>query len=445
MKIPFFLTICQVASGLAGLSIRFPFHSLVDGPRPGVIPLSYLTNSKEACTMQAFEFHSPTKIVFGSGTAGQAGQLTAQWGGSRVLVVYGGQSAVKSGLLDRIKASLDQAGLTYETLGGVKPNPRLGFAREGVKKALDFGADFLLAVGGGSVIDTAKAISVGAANAQHDLWYIWTRKVPVSTNLPIGVVLTIPAAGSESSNSAVLTNEENHVKRSLNFEPHRPRFAILDPELTFTLPPYQVACGVVDIMMHTMDRYFNPITTNELTDEIAQGLLRCVIRNGRRALDHPGDYQAMSELMWAGSLSHNGLTGLGGTLDFAPHQLGHELSAMFDAAHGATLAAVWDSWARYCYRTNPARFAQFGGQVWGLAPAGKDDEALALEAIEATAGYFRSLNMPTCFSELGCGVLPEETLQELAHRCTFFGTRTIGSFQVLGYQEILDIYRIANH
>ncbi|MCF2661750.1 iron-containing alcohol dehydrogenase [Pseudoflavonifractor phocaeensis] len=395
--------------------------------------------------MQAFEFHSPTKIVFGRGTAGRAGQLTAQWGGSRVLVVYGGQSAVKSGLLDRIKASLEEAGLTYETLGGVKPNPRLGFARDGVKQALAFGADFILAVGGGSVIDTAKAISAGAANPDLDLWDIWTRKVPLSKNLPTGVVLTIPAAGSESSDSAVLTNDETKVKRGLSTPLNRPRFAIMDPELTFTLPPYQVACGVVDIMMHTMDRYFNPITTNELTDEIAQGLLRCVIRNGRRALDCPGDYQAMSELMWAGSLSHNGLTGLGGVMDFAPHQLGHELSAMFDAAHGATLSAVWDSWARYCCKTNPARFAQFGTQVWGLDPAGKDDEALAREAIEATANYFRSLNMPTCFSELGCGVLPEETLQELAHRCTFFDTRTIGSFQVLGYEDILAIYRMANH
>ena len=395
--------------------------------------------------MQAFEFYSPTQIVFGSGTAARAGRLCARWGGSRVLVVYGGQSAVKSGLLDQVNASLEEAGLTYETLGGVKPNPRLSFARAGVKKALDFGADFLLAVGGGSVIDTAKAIAAGAANPELDLWDIWTRKVSLPKALPIGTVLTIPAAGSESSESAVLTNDDNNVKRGLSTPLNRPRFAIMDPELTFTLPPYQVACGVVDIMMHTMDRYFNPITTNELTDEIAQGLLRCVIRNGRRALEHPGDYQAMSELMWAGSLSHNGLTGLGGPLDFAPHQLGHELSAMFDAAHGATLAAVWDSWARYCYRTNPARFAQFAVQVWGLDPAGKDDETLALEAIETTAAYFRSLDMPTCFSQLGCGVLPEETLRELAHRCTFFGTRTIGSFQVLGYEDILAIYHLANH
>ncbi len=395
--------------------------------------------------MQAFEFYAPTHIIFGPGTEEQAGRQIAHWNGSRVLVVYGGQSAVKSGLLDRVLDSLTQAGLTFETLGGVRPNPRLSLAQQGVEQALAFGADFLLAVGGGSVIDTAKAVAAGAANPGTDLWDLWEQKVPLRSSLPVGAVLTIPAAGSESSDSAVLTNDETRVKRGLSSDLHRPRFAILNPELTATLPPYQVACGVVDIMMHTMDRYFNPVTTNELTDELAQGLLRTVIRNGRRALEQPGDYQAMSELMWAGSLSHNGLTGLGGAKDFAPHQLGHELSAMFDVAHGASLSAIWDSWARYCCRQNLGRFAQFGVQVWGLDPAGKTEEELASDAIQATAGYFRSLNMPTSLSSLGCGPLREDTLRELARRCTFFGKRTIGSFQVLGYEDILSIYTMANH
>lgn len=395
--------------------------------------------------MQAFEYFCPTHIFFGSGTETQVGSHAADHGASRVLVVYGGQSAVKSGLLDRVLSSLDQAGLVHSSLGGVHPNPRLTLAKTGVEQALAFGADFLLAVGGGSVIDTAKAIADGAANPGVDLWDLWERKVPLVASLPVGVVLTIPAAGSESSNSAVLTHDETKVKRGLASDLQRPRFAILNPELTATLPPYQISCGVVDIMMHTMDRYFNPITTNNLTDEIAEGLLRSTICNGRLALEHPGEYQAMSELMWAGSLSHNGLTGLGGILDFAPHQLGHELSAMFDVAHGASLAAIWDSWARYCYQTNPARFARFGVKVWDLDPAGKDDESLALEAIETTAAYFRSLNMPTSLSALGCGPLSEETLQDLAHRCTFQGARTIGSFRVLGYEDILAIYRQANH
>ena len=396
--------------------------------------------------MQAFEFYSPTKIIFGPGTEQQVGTQAAAWGASKVLVVYGGQSAVKSGLLDRVLASLQQCGLAYETLGGVHPNPRLSLVREGLNKALDFGADFLLAVGGGSVIDTAKAIADGAANPELDIWDdIWLRKVPLEKALPVGVILTIPAAGSESSESSVLTKDDTLEKRGFSSSFQRPRFAIMNPELTFTLPSYQVSCGIVDIMMHTMDRYFNPITTNELTDEIALGLLRTVVRNGRRALEQPGDYQAMSELMWAGSLSHNGLTGLGGPLDFATHQLGHELSARFDAAHGATLAAMWGSWARYCMDTNPARFARFGQQVWGLEAAGKTEQEQALAAIEATEDYFRSIGMPTCISELLGAAQSAEVLEMLTVGCTFHGQRTIGSFRVLGHEDILAIYNLANH
>ena len=395
--------------------------------------------------MKAFEFCCPTQIVFGPGVHRRAGEAVREQGASRVLVIYGGRSAVESGLLDRIEDSLKEAGLTYALLGGVRPNPRLSLARAGVEKALELDADFILAVGGGSVIDTAKAVADGAASPGTDVWDLWSRKTELERALPVGAVLTIPAAGSECSDSAVLTHDDTLVKRGLNHPLHRPRFAIMDPELTATLPPFQVACGTVDIMMHTMDRYFNPVIGNQLTDEIAEGLLRTVIRCGRQALDKPGDYDAMSELMWAGTLSHNGLTGLGGMKDFAPHMLGHELSAKFDSAHGATLSAVWDSWARYCVDSGPARFAQFGRNVWGLDPAGRSERELALEAIQATADYFTSLNMPVCLSQLGCGVLEEDVLEDLARRCTFYGQRTIGSFQVLGYEDILAIYRMANH
>ena len=395
--------------------------------------------------MQPFEFYSPTKIVFGPDTQLQTAQQIQAHGGSRVLVVYGGQSAVKSGLLDQILNNLRQSDLPYEVLGGVRPNPHLELAREGVQKALAFQADFILAVGGGSVIDTAKAIADGAANPDVDIWDFWLRKVPLTGALPVGVVLTISAAGSECSDSAVLTRDDTLEKRGLGSVFHRPRFAIMNPELTFTLPKYQISCGIVDIMMHTLDRYFNPVTNNELTDEIAQGLLRCTIKNGRQALAQEKDYQSMSELMWAGTISHNGLTGLGNRQDFAPHQLGHELSAKFDVAHGASLSAIWDSWARYCVDANPGRFAQYGVQVWGLDPAGKEEKELALAAIDATADYFRSLGMPTCLSELGCGVLSEEVLADLAFRCAFRGTRTIGTFKVLDQQDILSIYRMANH
>ena len=396
-------------------------------------------------SVQAFEFYCPTRIIFGADTEKQVGERIRGLGGSRVLVVCGGKSASASELLERVTASLAGAGLESRVLRGVRPNPRLSLAREGVRQALDFGADFILAVGGGSVIDTAKGVADGAANPESDLWNFWLGREPLTRSLPVGVILTIPAAGSECSDSAVLTNDDTREKRGLGSDLHRPRFAILNPALTATLPPYQVACGVVDIMMHTMDRYFNPCTDNELTDALAEGLMRTVVENGRRAMAHPGDLHAMGELMWAGSLSHNGLTGLGGVKDFAPHQLGHELSAMFDATHGATLSAVWGSWARYCLDTNPGRFARFGERVWGLDTAGKTPEQGAAAAIEATEAFFRGLNMPVCLSQLGCGVLGEETLRELAHRCTFHGARTIGSFRVLDEEDILAIYRLSNH
>ena len=343
-----------------------------------------------------------------------------------------------------MEQSLTQAGLTCRVFAGIHPNPRLFQVREGVQAALEFGADLILAVGGGSVIDAAKAIALGAAEPEADLWDFWLGKRPVERTLPVGAVLTISAAGSETSSSAVLTRDDTLEKRGLTSEQIRPRFAVMDPELTCSLPPYQIACGVVDIMMHTLDRYFTCVTGNLLTDEIAQGLLRTVIRCGARALADPCDLQAMSELMWAGSLSHNGLTGLGAPKDFAVHQLGHELSARFDFAHGATLSAVWGSWAEYCVETDPARFAQYGVSVWGLDPAGGSQEELARQAIARTVDYFRSLGMPTCLTELGCGLQSEEELKELARRCTFYGARTIGAFRVLGEADILAIYRAAN-
>lgn len=396
--------------------------------------------------MQAFEFYSPTKILFGPETERQVGQQVIDFGGSRVLVLYGGKSAVKSGLIDRVCQSLSQSGLVYEAIGGVQPNPRLSFARDCLKKAQELKADFILGVGGGSVIDTAKAVANAMANSGLDLWDdLWMRRAPLVKALPVGAVLTISAAGSESSDSAVLTNDETQEKRGINADCQRPRFAIMNPELTYTLPKFQLTCGIVDIMMHTMDRYFNPVTTNQLTDEIAEGVLRTVIQNGRRAVEDSHNYQAMSELMWAGSVSHNGLTGLGNIRDFAPHQLGHELGAQFDAAHGATLSAVWGSWAQYCVQEDPARFAQFGQKVWGLDPAGKSDLELAMAAIDTTVQYFSSLGMPTCLSELTGSTHSQEILEHISHRCTFYGKRTIGSFKVLGYDDILSIYQLANH
>lgn len=394
--------------------------------------------------MQSFQYYIKTNVVFGEGSVCRTAELVKKHGGSRVLVVYGGGSAKRSGLLDRVFALLDEALLPYDSIGGVQPNPRVELAREGVKRAVEFRADLILAVGGGSVIDTAKAIAHGAANPETDIWEFWKRREVLTRSTPVGVILTIPAAGSETSDSAVLTNEQECEKRGLNTDLNRPAFAILDPKLAMTLPPRQVSCGVTDILMHTLDRYFTPADDNELTDALAEALLRVVIRNGPKVVENENDLHAMSEIMWCGSVSHNGLTGLGAPREFTTHQLGHALSEKFDAIHGETLSAMWGSWARYVWETKPARFARFARNVWDVDDVDADEAAML--GIEATENFFRSLHMPVSLGELkDVGAQSEEGLQELALRCSYQKTRTIGSFRVLGYDEMLEIYRLANH
>ena len=391
--------------------------------------------------MHSFTFYSPTEVVFGPDTELQAAELVQKYGGSRVFVVYGGGSVQRSGLLERVTKVLTDAGLAVECYGGAKPNPTLEHARDGVRKAIDFGADLVLAIGGGSAIDTGKAVAHGAANPEQDIWSFWSREVPLERSMPVGAILTIPAAGSEMSNSSVLTNEEIGRKRGLSTDFNRPKFAIMNPELTYTLPDYQIGCGIVDIMMHTMERYFNPVE-NPLTDALAETLLRNVIEQGRTAMADHTDYTAMSELMWAGSLSHNGLTGLGGQGDWSVHQLGHEISARFDLAHGASLAAVWGSWAGYVSEQRPARFARFARNVWGIQ---LDEERAAAEAgINATVDFFSSLGMPTGFDSC-IGLQTDETCADMAYRCAYEGTRTIGTLRVLGQADIEQIYLRANH
>ena len=394
--------------------------------------------------MQSFQYYIKTDVVFGEGSVSRAAELVKKHGGSRVLVVYGGGSAKRSGLLDRVFALLDEALIPYDSIGGVQPNPRVELAREGVKRAVEFRADLILAVGGGSVIDTAKAIAHGAANPETDIWEFWKRREVLTRSTPVGVILTIPAAGSETSDSAVLTNEQEQEKRGLNTDLNRPAFAILDPKLAMTLPTRQLSCGVTDILMHTLDRYFTPADDNELTDALAEALLRVVIRNGPQVVENENDLHAMSEIMWCGSVSHNGLTGLGAPREFTTHQLGHALSEKFDAIHGETLSTMWGSWARYVWETKPARFARFARNVWDVDDVDADEAAML--GIEATENFFRSLHMPVSLGELkDVGVQSEEGLQELALRCSYQKTRTIGSFRVLGYDEMLEIYRLANH
>ena len=392
--------------------------------------------------MQNFVYWAPTEVIFGKDTELQVASAIKKFGGKRIFVVYGGGSVVRSGLLSRVEETLKKENLEYKTLGGVQPNPRLEFARKAVEEAKAFGADFILAVGAGSVIDTAKAVAHGVANPEVDLWDFWLRKQVVEKSLPVGSILTLSAAGSETSNSAVLTNEETGEKRGLSTDYNRPKFAIMNPELTYTLPKKQIIYGIVDIMMHTLDRYFTPTKGNAFTDEMAEALLRNVIKYGEKALENSSDYEAMSELMWCGSLSHNGMTGLGAVTDFAPHQLGHELSGKFDVAHGASLSAVWGAWASYSYKENPERFAQFGKKVWGIEE--ENVEVCAVAAIEKTVNYFKAIGAPTSFSELGIGIQEEESLRDLATRCAFYGSRTIGSFKVLNEGDIYNIYWSAN-
>lgn len=393
--------------------------------------------------MKNFTLYTPTRIVFGKEVEKETGRLAKEQGASKVLIVYGGGSIIKSGLLKSVQESLQKEGIGYTELAGVKPNPRMSLAREGVEKAISFGADLILAVGGGSSIDTAKAIAIGAANEGIDLREFWSGKEAITKVLPVGAVLTIAAAGSEMSDSAVLTNEETGKKGGVNTDLVRPRFAVMNPELTYTLPKYQLTCGIVDIFMHTIERYFTPEDGNELTDEIAEGLLRTLIRNGLKAVEQPKDYDALSEIMWCGSLSHNNLTGLGRPKDFACHKLGHEIGGMFDEAHGATLSAVWGSWARYVYQLDIERFANYGKKVWNIE-LDKAEEA-AIAAIEKTEEFFRALDMPVSIGELSIGVQPDEVLKKMAESATKGDTVKLGCFKRLDMQDMYEIYKIANH
>ena len=390
--------------------------------------------------MNSFTFWSPTKVIFGAGTAGATGREVKAFGGTRALVIFGGGSAVKSGVLDTVARSLEDEGIEHFKIGGVQPNPLVEFAQQIVDEFRDKSIDFIIGIGGGSAIDTAKGVAFGLATQDVPVWDFVTAKVPITASLPVGAVLTIAAAGSETSTSSVFTSTAAGIKRGINTQFNRPRFAIMDPALTFTLPPHQTSCGIADIMMHTLDRYFAPDPENELTDALSEALMRVVAKNGRLALDHPDDYGARSELMWAGSLSHNGLTGLGSTMDFSIHQLGHVLSARYDIAHGESLTAMWPAWARYVYRRDIPRFAKYARTVWGVTE--KENEAAALAGIDSTVAFFRSINMPVTLTE-AAGDRAKDDVDILADLCTFHKTRTIGAFMVLGLTEITDIYKAA--
>ena len=386
-----------------------------------------------------FDFYTPTKVIFGKGTESQTGAQIKAFGGTKVLIHYGGKSAIKSGLINKVKKSLDEAEIAHVELGGVVPNPHLSKVREGIELGGNEKIDFILAVGGGSVIDSAKAIAYALAEPEYDIWELFEKKRKPQKALPIGVVLTIAAAGSEMSKSCVITNEKTGKKRSCSSDLSRPKFAIMNPELTLTLPDYQTQAGCTDIMMHTMERYFTNGGNMEITDALAEGLLRTVMKNAKILHKEPLNYEARAEVMWASSLSHNGLTGCGSDGgDFASHKLEHELSGMFDVTHGAGLAAVWSSWARYVYKDCLPRFVKYALNVMQVE-AGKTDEETALKGIAAMEDFYHQIGMPTNLKELGISPTDEQIVQ-MAESCASAAGGLTGSAKKLGKDDMIEIY-----
>ena len=388
-----------------------------------------------------FNYFAPTKVVFGKNTEEKVADLVKEFGGKKVLIHYGGGSVIRSGLMQRVTDLLDKAGIAYVKLGGAVPNPHLGLVYEGIELCKKEGVDFLLAVGGGSAIDSAKAIGYGLMN-EGDVWDFYDYKRKAKACMPLGVILTLAATGSEMSDSSVITKEEGLVKRGYSSDFCRPRFAILNPELTMTLPDYQTACGCTDIMMHTMERYFTNGGNMELTDSMAEALLRTVKENARILVRDPKNYDARAEVMWAGSLSHNGLTGCGNDGgDWMTHKLEHELGGLYDVAHGAGLAAIWGSWARYVYKNCLPRFKRYALNVMGVANSGSDEE-IALKGIEAMEDFYREIKMPTNLRELGVNAT-EDDLRLMAHKCAVGVNGGKGSARFLREDDMYEIYKMS--
>ena len=389
-----------------------------------------------------FKYFTPTKVLFGKNTENKVADLIQEFGGKKVLIHYGGGSVIRSGLMQKVTDKLDTTGIKYVKLGGAVPNPRLSLVYEGIELCKKEGLDFILALGGGSAIDSAKAIGYGVMN-DGDVWDLYDYKKQAKACMPLGVILTLAATGSEMSDSSVITKEEGLVKRGYSSDFCRPRFAILNPELTMTLPDYQTACGCTDIMMHTMERYFTNGGNMELTDSMAEALLRTVKENAKILARDPKNYDARAEVMWAGSLSHNGLTGCGNDGgDWMTHKLEHELGGLYDVAHGAGLAAIWGSWARYVYKNCLPRFKRYAINVMGIAPNAGSDEEIALKGIEAMEDFYREIKMPTNLRELGVNATDDD-LKLMAHKCAVGVNGGKGSARFLKEEDMLEIYKMS--
>jgi len=387
--------------------------------------------------MENFIFNTPTKVYFGRGYEKQVGEIIKGYGYKKIMMQYGKESIKKSGLYDVVVNSLNQNGIEFVEMGGVEPNPKITFVRDAIKVAKKEKVEMILAVGGGSVIDSCKFTALGA-KSDVDVWDFAMGKEKPTDALPVGCVLTMSAAGSEMSNSAVITNLELNMKKGCGSELNRCKFAICNPELTFTVSKYQTACGIVDIMSHTMERYFTLFEPTDLTDRIAESVLKSVMLAGRTLMDNPTDYDARATVMWGSSLSHNGLTACGRENFLAVHQLEHAVSGEYDnVAHGAGLAVLFPAWAKYCYKENPQRFAQFARRVFDVV---EDDDIIAAEkGIEKMSEYFKEIGMPSTLREFG---IEKDKIDRLAELCSFNKTRTVKTYITLDYDKMKDIFNL---
>ena len=388
--------------------------------------------------MLDFTYNTPTKVFFGKDKHKEVGKIIKEYGFDTIMMQYGKSSIKANGLYDEVMSSLSENGIKVIEMGGVEPNPKHTFVREAAKVAKENNVQLILAVGGGSVIDSCKFTALSAAN-DCDVWDIPTGKVEVTKTIPVACILTMAAAGSEMSMSSVVTNMEENQKRGFGTELNRCLFAIENPELTYTVSKYQTACGVVDIMMHTLERYFTVGDPTDLTDRISESIVKAVKDAGAVAINEPENYEARSTIMWGSSVSHNGLTNCGRSPYLAVHQLEHALSGEYDhVAHGAGLAVLYPVWCKYVYKENPARFAQLARRVWDVVEA--DDEKAALMGIEAMSEYFKSIGMPSKLGEFG---ISEDCIDRLVELCTFGGKRKINGYIDLGEKELKEIFKMA--
>lgn len=387
--------------------------------------------------MDNFNFYSPTEFIFGKDRESECGEYVKKYGGSKVLIHYGGGSAERSGLLGRVRESLNKSGISFVELGGVKPNPRDTLVYKGIDLCRSEGVDFILAVGGGSSIDSAKAIAAGVPYG-GDFWDFYSGK-SIEKALPIGVVLTIAAAGSEGSGDSVITKEDGMLKRGAGSDVLRSKFSILNPALTQTLPAYQTACGATDIMAHVFERYFTNTTEVEITDRLCEAVLITMVKETPRVIADPDNYDARANIMWAGMVAHNGLVGVGRSQDWNSHGIEHELSALYDCAHGAGLAVIMPSWMEFVYKHNVMRFCQMATRVFGCQMNFENPESTALEGIRRFRSFLHSIGMPINFAELGA---KEEDIPALVEKFGI-GRRRTGGFVALSADDITEIYKIA--